>query len=98
MARIHEIFNRLVEEKHIVIHTASISAHDSLRIRLVKLFSRHKDMLEDLGADDGSSVLSVCATYDVDSGNSTFHIQKRKSLLAEKDWKIVESARCGGDC
>lgn len=90
MARIHEVFNRLVEQKHIVIKTGDLKSHDAIRIRLVKLFTRHKNMLEDLGADDGSCVLSVCATFDLASGRSTFHIKKKKAAEAARDWEIVE--------
>lgn len=91
MARIVEIFNKLVEDHHIVVKTGDQKSHDALRIRLVKLFSRHKSLLEDIGVDDGTSILSVCATYQPDTGHSTFHIQRRKALEASKEFEIVES-------
>lgn len=90
MARLKEIFNRLVEEKILVIRTVDKATHESLRIRLVKLFARHKAVLEDIGADDGTGELSVCAYFDVDSGTSTFRIQERKTKQSSQDFEIVE--------
>lgn len=91
MARTSEIFNRLVEEKHIAVKTKTTISHESLRIRLVKLFSRHKIVLEDIGFDDGTNVLSVCASFNVDTGVSTFHIRRRKHKEEVQDYEIVEA-------
>lgn len=54
--------------------------HENLRTRLVKLFSRHKSTLSDIGYDDGSGVLSLCAEFTgLDgSGTSVYKIDKRK--------------------
>jgi len=90
VARVSEIFNRLVEEKHLVIKTGDFKSHDSLRIRLVKLFSRHKIVLEDIGFDDGSSILSVCAKFEATTGHSTFHIQRRQTNQVAREFEIVE--------
>ena len=89
MANVVRIFNQLVEDRHIVINTGNFKAHNGLRIRLVKLFSRHKNMLEDIGFDDGSSVLSLCASWNATSGHSTFHIQRRKQSVT-LDFEIVK--------
>ena len=91
MARTLEIFNRLVEEKHLVVKTGDFKSHDGLRIRLVKLFSRHKSVLEDIGFDDGTSILSVCAKFDPATGNSTFHIQRRQTNQIAREFEIVET-------
>lgn len=93
MARVSEIFNRLVEEKHLVIKTDDFKSHDALRIRLVKLYSRHKSVLEDIGFDDGTSTLSVCAQFDVATGHSTFHIQRRQTNQVAREFEIVEAPR-----
>lgn len=97
MASVLEIFNRLVEEKHITIKTSNFKTHDALRIRLVKCYSRHKDLLRDIGVDDGSSSLSVCAMFAPSSGTSTFHIRRRKSSEEGQklDFEIVETPQTG---
>jgi hypothetical protein len=95
VAKVLEIFNRLVEEKHLVVHTGNLSSHHALRIRLVKLYSKHKDLLDSIGVDDGTGFLSVCASFDGASGNSTYHIQKRKQSAA-LEFEIVEATPAHG--
>lgn len=83
-AKIHEIFNKLVEDRKLLVRTSSKDAHENLRTRLVKLFSRHKKNLEDLDFLDGTEELSMCATYDETSGTSSYSVDRRKSA------KVVE--------
>lgn len=88
-AKIHEVFNQLVTDKQVKIKTTTVTAHDLLRTRLCKLFSHHKDTLEAIGFSDSSSSLSVCASFDADSGVSTYRLQLRKHSK-EVTYEIVE--------
>lgn len=88
------IFNRMVLEKEIKVRTESLRSHESLRVSLVHFFSKHKTTLKDIGFDDESCTLSVCAHYDLSSGVSHFRIAKRK--LSTREYEIVESENSGG--
>lgn len=91
MATSTNVFNLLVEKRELSVKTGSKSAHDSLRTRLVKLFSAHKKLLDSMGADDGSCSLSVSAHYELDSGTSTFHIKKAEKVVGKEriDYEIL---------
>jgi len=76
MATTVDIFNKLVADGAIKVRTGTQSTHDNLRIRLVKAFSTHKKLLNDIGASDGTdNSLGVCATFHLGSGISTFTLQ-----------------------
>lgn len=93
MATIHQIFNRLVENpgKEIQVRNKDKQAHENLRIRLVKLFSKHKSVLDSLGAADDSASKSLCADYQEDSGLSSFRIGNRRNSELT-DFQIVEDS------
>jgi hypothetical protein len=97
MAKASEIFNLLVEKGQLSLRIESKQQHDSLRTRLVRLFSRHKVLLGELGADDGSSALSVCASYSTDSKTSTFRIGKSTKSVGQEtiDYEILEEPTSG---
>lgn len=90
---IHQLFNQLVEKKKISISTKDAISHENLRTRLVKLFSRHKSTLSDIGYDDGSGTLSVCAEFLAESGISTYKIDKRKRKETTEYELIEESIK-----
>lgn len=90
---IHQLFNQLVEEKKISIKTKTKTAHENLRTRLVKLFSRHKSTLTDIGYDDGSGVLSICAEFLAESGISNYKIDKRKER-EKVEYEFIETPGC----
>lgn len=91
---IHQLFNQLVEKKELSVSTKTKTFHENLRTRLVKLFSRHKSTLSDIGYDDGSGVLSVCAGYSSVDGISTFKIDKRKEK-EKVDYELIEDTGAG---
>lgn len=92
MAKVSQIFNKLVEERKISIKTGDKKSHDALRIRLVKLFTRHKTMLDSLGASDDSSTLSLSAEYQDSKGISQYFIRPAKKFGAEEkvDFEILD--------
>lgn len=77
-ASIHEVFNNLVADKQVKVNTKDSISHDLLRIRLVKLFSRHKATMAAMGFADESERLSMCASFDAVTGLSTFTTTKRR--------------------
>ncbi len=81
------IFNTLVasEEKTIRVKTATLREHENLRCSLSKLFSKHKQQMEDLGylADDEKGK-SICAEWK--EGVSTFKVAVRRT---EKTYELV---------
>lgn len=88
---IHQLFNQLVEKKELSVKTLTKTNHENLRTRLVKLFSRHKSTLTDIGYDDGTGVLSVCAEFlgIEGAGTSVYKIDKRKAQ-EKVDYEIIE--------
>lgn len=96
MAKIREVFNQLVDQTTIKIKTGSIKAHDSLRTRLVKLYSSHKKLLDSIGVVDDSGTFGVSANFDSDKGISTFHLRVPRSRFEGKiDYQIVEEQPSG---
>lgn len=95
-ATVHKIFNQLVETKQLQIKTLSTAAHESLRSRLCKLFSKHKTVLTDLGLGDGTESLSICASFENGTGVSTFRIAPRKQE-APIEFEILESLGVEGE-
>ena len=90
MASTQQIFNKLVADTSISIKTKSRRAHDNLRIRLVKLYSRHKNTMRDIGYDVSVDGFGVCASYSNDTGLSVFTLNTpRKSK--PMDYQIVET-------
>lgn len=94
MSNIHDTFNKLVENKKVVVRTNSIADHELLRIRLCKYFARHKNTLESIGYSDSDCILSVSAEYSIDSGNSTFFLRIRKNG-PNRNYEIIEEASGG---
>lgn len=88
-AKIHELFNKLVENKSLKVAVSSRTAYDNLRTRLVKLFTAHKDTLDSLGVADDSNLLSVCGTYDVVTKVATYRIAER-SNAAKESYEMIE--------
>lgn len=90
-----EIFNKLVlgESSFITIKTGTLSNHNALRTRLVKLFSAHKTAMQSLGethiSDFKLTDLGLCATFDSASGHSTFSIAIPTSRKG-RDYEIVD--------
>jgi len=99
MSTVHNVFNQLVASptRSIIIATDSLRAHDNLRTRLVKLFSRHKDLLTSIGAGDDDVRLSLSADFSADSGTSKFTIRIRRTKYGDageegmKEYTIVSS-------
>lgn len=93
MATVHKLFNELIDKKKISVRSDTPVDHDNLRSRLCKLFSKHKIMLDELGADDGDSNLSLSADYNGTSKTSTFYIRRRRNRLdsAEKTYEILSA-------
>lgn len=89
--KLSDLANKLVERREISVFSPSLRAHDNLRISLVKFFSRHKKLLADIGASDDSFDKSVSASYEKDTGISTFNIRIRKNGSGEgKDYQVIE--------
>jgi signal recognition particle GTPase len=78
LSSIHKIFNDLVVNKKIEVKTETKLQHENLRTRLVKLFSEHKKTLKDIGAEDETSVFSLCGSFDSGRGISTFKLAKKR--------------------
>lgn len=89
-ASISEVFNNLIADKQVKVNTGNSIAHDLLRIRLVKLFSDHKDTMDAIGFADESAKLSCCASFDRVSGVSIFTIARRK-YAGTTSYEIVEA-------
>lgn len=91
MASTQGIFDQLVEAGSIAIKTDSLRSHDSLRTRLVKLYSTHKKLLDSIGADDGSGALSVSGEFDPVTGISKFFIRVAKKAFGKPrvDYEVI---------
>lgn len=91
MANAKSIFDQLVEVGQLSVKTGSILSHDSLRTRLVKLYSTHKKLLDSIGADDGSSALSISGEFDADTGISKFFVRVAKKAFGKPrvDYEVI---------
>lgn len=91
MAKVREIYEQLVEQGSISVKLQSVKAYDSLRTRLVKLYSTHKKLLDSIGASDSSSVLSVSGEFDAITGTCTFWIREAQKFVGKEriDFEIV---------
>lgn len=88
MATVNDVFNTLVERQELSLRLDKSRA-ESLRIRLVKLFSKQKKFLTETDMDDGSSALSVSMEYDDSAGTASYFIRTKKTT-ATLDFEIVE--------
>lgn len=90
-ANLTQIFNLLVEHKEISVTTPDSNEHERLRVNLAKLWKRHKDNLKDIGYDDGSLSLSLCAKRESNTGTSKFSLAERSKGNQTKTFEIVTS-------
>lgn len=94
MSTIHKLFSLLVERGTISVRSDSTRDHENLRVRLVKMYSRHRIILDSIGCDDESTVLSLAGTYSDVSKTSTFALRRgRRSGINNpiKEYEIVET-------
>lgn len=78
-----------MEKKLLTLRTETKEAHEKIRVRLVKMFTRHKDTLAAIGYDSADGTLSLCARFEKDAGMSTFKIDKRKMPTSALDFEII---------
>lgn len=79
-----------MENKELAVKTESKADHEKLRVQLSKLWKKHKDTLRDIGIDDDTLMLSLCAKRDGNNGTSIFELGKSvKGKGEEKDFEII---------
>jgi hypothetical protein len=101
MANIHTVLEAIIENatdgtgtKRVQLGVADKYEYETIRTRLVKLWSDHKEVLLAVGGEGGDPLLelSLCANFDKQSSRGTFYLGRpRRKMAKSYSFEIVDA-------